>query len=369
MQYLVLLIVFGMGYMATTKKRVSPMSMWILVAIMILFVGTTYVDAPDVPGYMHFFNNDVSGDLVYHRSYQHHHFEIGYIYINKIFKMVSSQYWVYQLLLTTFEYILVVSGLRKLWNEKQTVIYMAALFLVLPSDLLGAMRQGVAISVFVFSWQFIKSRSLIKYCLCIWFGSLFHTSVLILLPFYYGHLLYEKLGFKFLFLLLLICDFCYVSHITIGDYMEQWMSSLSDADEAGVDRYAVYSEDATNDVNFGWLKFLEMNVIYIASISLFKPTFANKFLLSLLTFFVVNNTIFGGIIAHRFTYFVQIPYYMCFIQSMLCFARRFSSPYREPVAYVIYMSYMIYVYVFKLSGAFSINGLGFRNLMMESITF
>lgn len=45
-------------------------------------------------------------------------------------------------------------------------------------------RQGAALSIILYAFVFIKDRQFLKYALCIAFATFFHTSAIILLPFY-----------------------------------------------------------------------------------------------------------------------------------------------------------------------------------------
>jgi hypothetical protein len=48
----------------------------------------------------------------------------------------------------------------------------------------SAMRQSIAISLFIFSIQFITKKEPLKYCICIIIAYFFHSSAIILLPIY-----------------------------------------------------------------------------------------------------------------------------------------------------------------------------------------
>lgn len=50
---------------------------------------------------------------------------------------------------------------------------------------MNGIRQCIAITIFIFSIQYIKKRQLIKYLLCVGLAYLFHRSALIILPFYF----------------------------------------------------------------------------------------------------------------------------------------------------------------------------------------
>lgn len=65
----------------------------------------------------------------------------------------------------------------------------------------NGVRQGLALSIFFFSYRFVKNRQLFYYLCCILFASLFHYSALLLLPIYY---LVNNLFPKWLYISILI---------------------------------------------------------------------------------------------------------------------------------------------------------------------
>ena len=52
-------------------------------------------------------------------------------------------------------------------------------------DSLNGVRQYTAIALFVFSWQFIFKKQLLRYLIVLGVGSLFHQSILFMIPFYW----------------------------------------------------------------------------------------------------------------------------------------------------------------------------------------
>ena len=111
---------------------------------------------------------------------------------------------------------------------------------------LSAVRQVLAIAVFVYSVRYIWEGKLLKYFLAILFGGMFHFSIVVLLPFYYILRIKYTRGVLLLFLLLSIfaalSPRLYIS--LVGDFLS--LGVFGD--------YAVYGERIQNvsvDVNTG----------------------------------------------------------------------------------------------------------------------
>lgn len=79
-----------------------------------------------------------------------------------------------------------------------TIIYMCFGPLYLSS--MNGMRQALAISVFVFSIKYITEKKPLKYIINLSFFSLFHSSLLLMIPFYW--ILKSKFNYLILFLTL-----------------------------------------------------------------------------------------------------------------------------------------------------------------------
>ena len=73
------------------------------------------------------------------------------------------------------------------WKYSAAPLLSAILFICLGPffDSLNGVRQYTAIALFVYSWQFIFKKQCIRYLIVLGIGSLFHQSILLLLPFYW----------------------------------------------------------------------------------------------------------------------------------------------------------------------------------------
>lgn len=109
--------------------------------------------------------------------------EPGYNYINKVVLIYGgSVVWVFLFMAAASTYFIFLS-----LNDKKVVYYPTALLcytLCFPF-LANGVRQGLAVSIFFYSYKFIEQRKLFLYLISIIGASLFHLSALILLPLYF----------------------------------------------------------------------------------------------------------------------------------------------------------------------------------------
>lgn len=92
-------------------------------------------------------------------------------------------------------------------------------------------RQCTAVAVFLYSIQYIRTSDLKKYLICCFVGYLFHTSAIIVIPFYW--LAKIKLSNKTIIVSLII--------LTIGFYSHLWLSFFGSFFSL-VDKYALYAD-------------------------------------------------------------------------------------------------------------------------------
>lgn len=113
------------------------------------------------------------------------HFEIGWLLLNRLFG--NFGFFSMVIFLAAFNCIVYYHVIKKYVPVRY---YWLAIFIYLfdPKFMLihaSAMRQSVAIAIFLLSIEYIYKRDLIRYLLCIGIAWLFHSSALILLPVYF----------------------------------------------------------------------------------------------------------------------------------------------------------------------------------------
>jgi hypothetical protein len=118
---------------------------------------------------------------------------------------------------------------------------------------LSAMRQAVAISLFLLGIEFIINRKAIYFLACVAFASLFHMTALVLLPVYFLGVKRIILGKRFVLILVAT----YVSMLLLYTYLTPlvtWVMGLFG------DRYQVYEDQGMIATGLGFVFF----AVYLA---------------------------------------------------------------------------------------------------------
>lgn len=199
-------------------------------------------------------------------------------------------------------------------------------------------RQMLAIIVTIFGFKYIKERNIIKYILFILFASLFHSTALIMLPFYF----LANCNFsKFKMYLILILEFC------LSFLYSPFMSFMTKTFK----NYSVY-EQANNftmvDAGLGTHIILIFNLILLIFIIRKKDElieldkrnkiYINLVLFSFMFYFLgLNNTVI-----------IRVAYYLfIYIIFILPNLYRISKFYNNKNSFFIYIFFLIY-YVLHL---------------------
>lgn len=367
MVYLIVsLIVLCIGVSAYQTKATKG---WVLLwALLAIFWGTSYIYAPDIPGYIYYFDHDTYNWLQTGIKMPDRNFEWGFLALSCVSRSISSHYYVFQLLLYAIESLLVWKGISKLFDKRTALMFTCVLFFVLPSNLMSALRQGIPVSFFIFSLSYVRDQKLVPFFLMMIVGSFFHSSSIYLLFIYFLPRLSGILSKKQLLVsLLLILDICYFLNVSLSNLVMQYFPTLLDLDALDTDKYDIYMTDEAmgGESNFGLMKLIEMNVVYVLFILRNKTEGKTIKLLQLLfLFFFALNVFVGGILAHRISYYFTIPYQICLIIS---FIRVGQLLFKERIAgYVMAGLYMIFLYVFKFNDVLSGDYI-YHSLILEDV--
>lgn len=157
-----------------------------------------YGFGPDYNGtYKYIFNT-----LHYNTNSSIKNLEIGFAAINKIVGLFTKDYVYLLMVVALITIISIFFCLRK-----NTKCFGLSIFLFIIIGLyfesMCAVRQFLAIPFFIISLKYIYQKKFYKYLLCLLFGSLFHTSILFLIPLYFLYdikLNFTKVLFIFIFL-------------------------------------------------------------------------------------------------------------------------------------------------------------------------
>jgi hypothetical protein len=175
------LCVIFYAYLARNKHN----EFWLRVsfALIFLFLALRYDYGNDYSGYLKRFQ-EINRVTTINYFDEYWGFEAGWVFLCRLFKPFG--FFAMTAILALLNCVVYYRFIKKYVPPSY---YWLAVFLYVfnPGFMLihsSAMRQSLAIIVFIFSIDYIYKKKAIHYCLCIAIASLFHTSALILFPVY-----------------------------------------------------------------------------------------------------------------------------------------------------------------------------------------
>lgn len=128
-------------------------------------------------------------------------FEIGYVLINQFFNNLNLNYYTFRGIIFFIEVILIYKGIKSFFKKKDEISW---IFILLYSYgifyfyYFSFIRQSIAISIIIYSLQYIYMKKKWKYLFWIIIASLFHKSSIIFIGIYFLFFLFQKIkSFKF----------------------------------------------------------------------------------------------------------------------------------------------------------------------------
>ena len=341
-----------LGHLAKSRSKV-----WfgLIILLIPMYWGVTYLETVDMPGYVDLYSVLVkgitpSGVL---RGLSYSSFEPAFLYLMQMFKDFGAPFFVFQTCLLLFEVILVGIGLyRVLRDYRQTTVFLVAISLYLSFWLMAAMRQGIPIAVFIFVLQDIIDKKYVKSISFIALSSLFHSSGIFLLLLILCYIIYRRMTTNKVFnynlvivytVTLLFCDLVYIFDFSLSDILDRFTMMLFSDNPFIYRDYTIMSNSENS--NYGIMKFIEMNVIYLLTFYTHPQKEKEQYhymLEVLFLVFFVFNTVAGGIIIHRLSYFLTIPYYLLFYKEIHRVAIRLRVPGFDTILFVMYLFFLFF---------------------------
>lgn len=161
---------------AQSKKRV--LIIWVVA--LTLFRGLRWRTGTDWEQFYNAFQYSDWNNIFNYVRYGESKMEFGYVFLNVLIKSLGGDYTMF-LLITNF-FILSVYARFSLRNSKTPILVFAIMLFSTP---FFPTRQLLAAAIALLSYEYILSRSPIKFVIVILLASTVHTSALIFLPFYF----------------------------------------------------------------------------------------------------------------------------------------------------------------------------------------
>lgn len=212
--YIILLVSF-FSFLDFIKLENKRLLFYFLLIVLILFAGTRFETGNDWREYVKVFArvpcvNDLWNNLDLVFLYR---MEPGYIILNSIVKTCGGSINEVFLISCIFIISLYFISLRKYTFLPFIAVLLYMRYGYLQTNMMFV-RQGIAISIFFYSVQYIKTRDIIKYVVLNIIASFFHSSLLLTLPLYFvinrRYSNYVLFAFVFLSILLSFSNWSYL---------------------------------------------------------------------------------------------------------------------------------------------------------------
>lgn len=284
---------------------------------------------------------DYTGILTIDESIKWFEMEYGWIILNKllylIFENSQSIFVVTSIIITSAIYFYIYKYRNKINIGLAVFIFMTIMYI--PS--FNVVRQYVAISIGLIAYESIIKGSKIKFLIAIVLASLFHNTVLFLLPLYFYHNIPVKLIQKRIILII----------ITLGVliFYDKVLYLISNINPI-FSKFIRYSSNGSFEFRIGDLIFISAICIFIFSYYKFTITKNKEFelffdIVIIYSIFILCS--FFTDYAIRFTYWYQIglivlPSYIAENQK-----NRFNKLTINILLLLYFSTYFFYYYVSK----------------------
>lgn len=219
----IILGILAVSFAWLAKYRNVAFGLNISFTLIFIFLALRYNFGNDYKGYLDIFieiNKYKSFDL-FDKSI---HAEPGWILLCKLFKPFG--FFAMTAILSLLHCFIYYSFIKKFvpiryyWLAVFLYIFNSGFLLVQAS----AMRQSVAIEVFIFSLSYLYKKDAIRYFLCVGIAWLFHSSAVILLPIYLLTYINGKINKGGIIILasIFIATFIFIG--SIGPYLNQFVN-------------------------------------------------------------------------------------------------------------------------------------------------
>lgn len=335
------IIVFLLGLYFVGQNKVRKSYYYVLFISIISFWGLSFIYAPDTIGYINLFYQEIN-PLNQGLQIDDRRFEAGYILLAQFFKTISPYYCLFQFIVFSIEMLLIIKGLKWFFNDKMMMMILPLLFFLYPSNL-AAFRQGISLSIFIYSLHYIFSeRKWLWFFLLIFIASLFHQSSLLLFVFFVVRFAKTVLSREwFVIIVLLLCDLLYFNGVNFFNDSEMFAAFLSNYSFERGDNYIMVMENYEAE-SFGYAKVFEINLTVLLFTFCCRSEKNCELLRFSLLMYLICGLVIGGFIGHRLIYYWHILYYVCLVAGISSLFRN-----KKSISYSLVAIYMLWFFIYK----------------------
>ena len=232
-------------FIPSDKSRTNNSRIYLVSIILILFAGLrNQTVGTDSGNYVYFFEREVGN---YFSSLN---LETGFLTLETLAATISTSYWSLFTLIAIVSVMSYVYSIKKL-SQNISLSFFIYITLAAYIFFFNGARQGLAASIFTIALVFLIKRKFLWFLIWVCVASLFHRTVLIMLPFYY------ILQFKYsTFRMVLFAVLSFVGLTFLSFF-------LSFLDEGQGDKYSAYVDRGASGGSLLGLFFFFIAIVLI----------------------------------------------------------------------------------------------------------
>lgn len=297
--FLLLMLMSVAFFARNLNSKQSYFVIFISIVLYSLIIGMRYNVGADYLTYMNDYNN---------QSIER--YEIGFKFLNNFFYHVGFPFPLLCIFIAFCQLFLVYSGFKKYRELFPWIIffYFTTLYIFFS---INGMRQALAISIVIYSFQFIQERKLLRFTFTILVAMSIHKSAIVLLPFYFIAN-YELLRNRLIQYLL------YITFVALGFIFKDYIWQLTSI-AAPIIGYEDISENIEHYQEINWSNngfglsvyfWFILNSLIIFYYDRLKIAFPNKMFIILYNIFfvglLINEIVSATYLARMNAYFLNI---------------------------------------------------------------
>jgi transmembrane protein EpsG len=335
--FVIILTSYKQNFNYSTFKNNLKIQHFFAIFLISFVVGFRYEVGNDWFGYVTDF------ELVSYEfsSFFSQSYELGFYFIMKLAQYLGGYYQIMFFISAFISWYFIFKSVPKF-------LLPLSLFFIFADEYffwsMNGVRQFISMSIWLFAIRFIVSRNFLKYLFFIVFGSLFHYSILLLIPIYF--LPFQKLNNKFIWMSLFIFSyFIGSSNIDLSSI------NYSGINLKFIDAYFNYIESGKVTVNeetsvgLGfYFKLVTNFLLIILSSKVLRsfPKFTTHFVL-----FFIGAILFN--ISYDIQLFGRFNNYFLVIKSIvlaLSIIHFWNSSYNRIIIIIIILLYLSFFWIF-----------------------
>lgn len=327
----IILGIFSVLFAYLAKYKHAQWGLKASFTLIFFFLALRYDFGNDYKNYVDIFINYARNDQIDFKYFFVSYYEPGYLLLIWLFRTLG--FFAMTAVLALFSCAIYYRFIVKYVPVKY---YWFAIFLYIffPGFMLihsTAMRQSIAVMIFVFSIDFIYKKDAIRYFLCIGLASLFHFTALILFPVYLLAFLNRKINIVYggLFVLTFASLFLFGNYLS--PYLKLIITNFSD-------RYDSYQDPGVVSTGLGFLYYSALFIIILYCERMQRREVALVFKIAVVSFLLIPLSLIVEMIGRLGIYFAPatIIVYPFVLMNL-----------KKPISKIIFSSMLLVITVFQ----------------------